>query len=80
MYGRMVLTIHEISGKNEQAECGVGLKSLSTCDRPPSAARQDAPNENALVRAPNEHALASIRDMTLFDPFTGGFHHSRGGN
>jgi len=42
---------------------------LSTCDRPPSAARRDASNE---------HAFVSIQDMALFIPF-GGFHHYSGG-
>jgi len=49
-------------GKIEQAKRGVGLTSLSTCDRPPSAARQGASNG---------HVIVSIRDMALFDPFTG---------
>jgi hypothetical protein len=32
--------IREISEKNEQAKCVAGFTSLSTCDRPPGAARQ----------------------------------------
>ena len=47
-----------------------GLTSLSTYDRPLGAARQGASNE---------HVFVSIQDMALSGPFTGGFHHHRGG-
>ena len=63
-------TIHEISGGNEQEKFEVGLTSLSACDTPPSAARRGASNE---------HVFVGIREMTLFDPFTGGFNHYKGG-
>ena len=56
-------------GKIEQAKCLAGLTSLSTCDRPSSAARQDASNE---------HVFVSIQDMTLFGPLYRGISPPQG--